>query len=442
MATEGANLLARGTDLATHRAMYAAVATAHRTPYEVVLSPIFEHDGRRLLLVVFAAPNNGRDGVLVGLLDLSNFLARLTTHARPGVQLRLTQRETDWDREYALEPVIGSLEGPPQALETISIRVPYGQARWQFYWDVLPSFMGGPPSALGRGVMFGGSLVSLLLAALLGVFVSQNLRIRKKVQEQTAELAIARHAAERDSQTKSQFLANMSHDLRTPLNAIIGFSEIMQLETFGPIENSRYAEYVNDIHSSASLLLNLINDVLDMSKIEAGKVQLHDSEIDLKDLIDQTLRLVSGQGVVNGLRVDVDMSAGLPMLRADERALRQILLNLISNAVKFTPSGGNVTIRARSSDVGLAFDVCDTGIGIAADDIERILKPFGRAHDQEYQGTGLGLPIAKSLAELHGGNLAIRSEPGKGTRVTVTFPSARIVFRQSGLKPGTKRHSR
>ncbi|MDE1986171.1 MAG: HAMP domain-containing histidine kinase [Alphaproteobacteria bacterium] len=238
----------------------------------------------------------------------------------------------------------------------------------------------------------------------------------------------ARSRAEAASVAKSQFLANMSHELRTPLNAILGFSEIISNSALqGDV--AKHHEYADLIHRSGGHLLTLINDILDLAKIEAGKFVLHDAELDLDHMIDDSHMLVATKADAGKCLLVKQVEAGLPNLYADERAIRQILLNLLSNALKFTPPGGTVTSFARAEkDGGITFGVQDTGVGIAKDDIAKVFQKFGQGrHDivTMDKGTGLGLPIVKGLAEAHGGTVTLKSELGSGTTVTVRLPASR-----------------
>ncbi len=223
----------------------------------------------------------------------------------------------------------------------------------------------------------------------------------------------------------------MSHELRTPLNAVIGFSDMICSETFGPVGSPKYLEYVKDIHGAGMHLLELINDILDLAKIEAGKIELYEENVDASHVIRSCLTLMKERAADAGVLLEHDIASGLPALRADERKLKQILLNLLSNAVKFTVAGGKVTIRTWfRTDGGYVFQVADTGIGIALEDISRALTPFSQIDgdlNRKYEGTGLGLPLTKVLTELHGGSLDLQSEVGVGTTVTVRFPAERIV---------------
>ncbi|HUB95072.1 MAG TPA: ATP-binding protein, partial [Stellaceae bacterium] len=246
-----------------------------------------------------------------------------------------------------------------------------------------------------------------------------------------AALLRAKEEAELASRSKSEFLANMSHELRTPLNAIIGFADILRGEIFGPLGDLRYVDYAADIRDSGIHLLNLINDVLDVSKIEFGKVELAEEAVDVVGVVEASVRLMRDRAHTAGLTLSHAMPTSLPPVRCDEMRLKQILLNLLSNAVKFTPAGGRVTIRAALTDEGLGITVEDTGIGIAADDLAKALRPFGQIDsrlNRKYQGTGLGLPLAKSMIEMHGGRLQLDSTPGMGTQATVWLPVERLLF--------------
>lgn len=249
----------------------------------------------------------------------------------------------------------------------------------------------------------------------------------------------ARDAAEIANAAKSEFLANMSHELRTPLNAIIGFSEIMTGGMFGEIENPQYKEYIRDIYRSSNHLLSLINDILDLSKIEANKMELADEDLDLGEEVRGCERLIRWRAQEAKLVFDVLIADDLPRLIADRRALRQMILNLVSNAVKFTPEGGRVVLSVeREVDGRIAISVADTGIGIEKSDIPKALTPFQQIStgDTVYMadGTGLGLPITAALARLHGGTVVIRSEPGRGTEVTVRLPASRLQERPAKNK--------
>lgn len=229
------------------------------------------------------------------------------------------------------------------------------------------------------------------------------------------------------SQAKSEFLANMSHELRTPLNAVIGFSEMLGAGYFGPM-NDKQKERVQDINLCGTHLLQLISDILEFSKGEAGKLELYEEEIDIARAIEESSRIVTERARAKHIGVNTDIASALPLLIADKRKVRQILLNLLSNAIKFTPPHGRITIGARlDSHRQLVLSVSDTGVGIPADDIPKALAVFGQVHrSQSHEGTGLGLPLCKMFIELHGGKLQLTSEVGVGTNVRIVFPESRV----------------
>lgn len=247
--------------------------------------------------------------------------------------------------------------------------------------------------------------------------------------ERTLQDAKAR--AESANRAKSEFLANMSHELRTPLNAILGFSDIIGQQMFGPDAVDRYSDYARDIHKSGDHLLEIIDDILDLSKIEAGRAQLADDEVALSKLAGMMVTLLGARFAEAGIEFRVELPDIDPVIRVDERKFSQIFINLLSNALKFTPRGGSVTLAAAARDDGdFALSVCDTGIGIAASDLATVLAPFGQvesAFSRKHHGTGLGLPLAKSIAELHGGTLRLESTPHVGTTATIVLPADRVV---------------
>jgi two-component system cell cycle sensor histidine kinase PleC len=301
-----------------------------------------------------------------------------------------------------------------------------------------------------QGIAFGStalrSWVMALSAPLYVIFIAMVARRNEKRARAAAVLALERDSlmaelvmakqesdrgrerAEAASVAKSQFLANMSHELRTPLNAILGFSELIGSRIFAkePDRNYQYAEL---IHSSGKHLLALINDILDLAKIEAGRWKLEDAELDLHVVVRDALQLVSWRARDNKVMLVNAIAPDLALIYADERAIKQILLNLLSNAVKFTPPLGRITAFAHANDDGLAFGVVDTGVGIAPEDQARVFDSFGQGkHDIAVadKGTGLGLAIVKGLVEAHGGHINLESEIGKGTRVTVQLPQDRL----------------
>lgn len=253
---------------------------------------------------------------------------------------------------------------------------------------------------------------------------------RDEANRLSEQLTAALGEADYANRTKTQFLANMSHELRTPLNAIIGFSEVIVQRMFGPVAD-KYVEYAEDIHRSGQHLLSIVNDILDLAKLEACKLELHESDVVLPDVVEDCLSLMHDRAEAGGLKLTSQPSTDARCLRADARVVKQVLINFLSNAIKFTPRGGRVHVTtALDGDGTLLLAVRDSGIGMSADEIEVALAPFGQidsALARKHQGTGLGLPICKSFMELHGGTLTIESAAGAGTTMTAHFPARRVL---------------
>jgi signal transduction histidine kinase len=305
-------------------------------------------------------------------------------------------------------------------------------------WTVIvrptPKFMAAALKGAGWSELASGLLLTVLLSVYLVNSRTRADRLRLLAENLRQEVAVRRaaeEAAEAASRAKSEFLANMSHELRTPLNAIIGFSEVMCAELFGRVGNRRYVEYTNDILASAKHLLTVINEVLDFSRAEAGELKLNEDEVDLAAAINSAQRMVRERAVSAGLALETVLPEELPGLRADEHMFKQMLINLLWNAVKFTPEGGRVRVRAeRCANGTLLVEVADTGVGMSPEEIPIALKPFRQLDSgltRKHGGTGLGLPLVKSRIELHGGRLAIESKRGRGTTVSLIFPASRVI---------------
>ena len=296
---------------------------------------------------------------------------------------------------------------------------------------------------LAGGTSFDVGLAALLPFCATLLFVDarritdrfdEDSRLRFEVEDLASELEDARDEAlrkrfeaETANASKTAFLANMSYELRTPLNAILGFSEIIAKECFGPVGSPRYAEYAGDIHSSGSHLLSLINDLLDIAKIEAGRMEIEPHPLDVRKTFESALKITAARARERRQELVIELEPGASHLVADERALKQILINLVSNAVKFTQNGGRITVTgSRAPGGGFQIKVEDNGPGIARDKIDKIFKPFSQVdnrYDRQGGGTGLGLALVRGLADLHGGRAWIESEPGQGCRAYVLLPA-------------------
>lgn len=256
--------------------------------------------------------------------------------------------------------------------------------------------------------------------------IVRDITARKNIER---ELRVAKEQAEVASQAKSAFLATVSHELRTPLNAVIGFSDVIRNQLLGPISQPRYKEYAQDIHDSGTHLLEIINDILDLSKLEAGRMQLNEELVDVNYVIRQSIHLMEGRINDGKLQLGMNLNSSLPSITADRRVVKQILINLLSNSVKFTPEGGSITIASYEETAGgITICVEDSGIGMRPEDIPVAMTPFAQIDStftRRHPGTGLGLPLVKSLVELHGGTFKLESALGRGTKAYIRFPASR-----------------
>lgn len=278
-------------------------------------------------------------------------------------------------------------------------------------------------------VLFTSATLSLSEGRKFLITTLMDITLRKQME---LSLRDAKESADEANRSKSTFLANMSHELRTPLNAIIGFSELMIKGAFGQIGNQKYQEYMGDIHMSAEHLLGIINEVLDMSKIEAGKLELQEDCFDLKGLLVSVCRMTSSRIFANDIKIVTDINDEIPNIFADYRIIRQVIINLMTNAIKFSDVGGEIRLHAFLVEDGVCVSVSDQGVGIREDKISQALEPFGQVSDTPEkrdvynQGTGLGLPLAKAMVEMHGGNFDIQSKLGHGTTVSLILPKSRF----------------
>ena len=302
-------------------------------------------------------------------------------------------------------------------------------ANWQV-GDVMGAFaIDAPAGAFFATLRWECLCIAAVVFGLIGgVGLWMSVEYYRGIRERES----AKQQAETANRAKSDFLANMSHELRTPLNAIIGFSEMMQHQVLGPLGNEQYRSYVGDIHASGAHLLQIINDILDLSKAEAGKLILDEGVFDVRDAIRAVAQLTGVRARESGLGLSINTPEGLPLLRGDERKTTQMILNLVTNAIKFSPDGGTIQIVCRvEPQHGLSIAVIDTGIGIASDDLGRVLEAFEQVDSslsRKQQGTGLGLPLVRAMMELHGGRLELNSTVGVGTQAKIVFPVDRLAF--------------
>jgi two-component system cell cycle sensor histidine kinase PleC len=315
-------------------------------------------------------------------------------------------------------PVISSATAAPTA-RAMAASAPASQGAWR-------SAQQGPWFAgEARHMPDGGTL---LVYRNVTAYKAVEAELQRKLEDQAEALFAARADRQKAmdaAQARGDLLAITSHELRTPLNAILGFSEILVKEMFGPLANDRYREYAQIIHKSGSHLLDLINDLLDMSKLDAGKLALHFESVDVLKVIIDCVRRVETQAQKSHVGISVTLYDSIGYLRGDDKRLHQMLLNLLSNALKFTPEGGEIRVCAFRRGDSIAISVSDTGIGIKPDDLPKVLEPFGQidsALGRKHEGTGLGLPLTKDLAELHGGSLFIESREDIGTTATILIP--------------------
>lgn len=383
----------------------------------------------------------GLSVVKVKIYDLSGLTVFSTDSSQIGEDKSsnagfITARGGDVASELTHRDTFSAFEQVIENTDVLSSYIPIetasGQVQGVFevYYDVTELLNRIRTSQLVQALIVGATFLVLYFLLIIVVWRSERQAVEQ--HRQNVELARTAAKAEEASRLKSEFLATMSHELRTPLNAILGFSESLKKQLFGPVGSPKYLEYASDIWSSGRHLLHIINDVLDVSRVESGHTVLEETEFDPSDILAASVRLLGEQARKSQVSLVTNIPDDLPALRADKRRLKQMFLNVLSNAVKFTPPGGNVTTTVSfSAGRSLTITVIDTGIGISKVDIPMILMPFGRVESPytgKYSGTGLGLTIAKAFADLHGASFQLDSEPGNGTRICIEFPTDRLVF--------------
>ncbi len=426
--TDVSGIVAKGSDLLSQQATARVVAAALSHPEKAVVGPMFfDESGDRQITLAITASSNGQQGILLSIVNLSDFIDDLDIlHVPQGLSLRIMERDSDSADVNAAKKrknrlIAGPVAAPADTVDTFYYPTRSGDARWDYYWDVQPDYLGGLDTALGSVVQLGGSALVLAVFAIVGFLARQNRRVNQLVRIRTRELADASRAAEAASRAKSDFLANMSHEIRTPMNAVVGMGHLLSRTDL----DDHQQELLVNMQNGARNLLDIIDDILDVSKIEAGKLVLEQAPFRLEQVLEQLSGLLGVRAGEKGLEILFDVSPLIPdELVGDSLRLHQVLVNLVGNAIKFTEEGSVVVavqpqFQPRDREVSLLFLVRDTGIGMAPDQVKDIFRAFSQADSsttRRYGGTGLGLHICKQLVGLMGGTLKVESEPGVGSQ--------------------------
>ncbi|MCC3859846.1 ATP-binding protein [Pseudemcibacter aquimaris] len=376
-----------------------------------------EPDGPKAVTIYQPAfmENGELDGVFAVLIHIESLINEMIAISSPG-HMEVSMR----DKNAPGAPIFTSIRVLDGYIDRnpISIEVDVFDRTWELVFRRTQNFIDDNKTTQPLFISMAGMIFSALITLGITILSGQRLFLEKQVRKRTADL----HKA---NATRSEFMANMSHDLRTPLNAIIGFSDIMQKQLYGELGNDKYLEYTKDINDSSEYLLSLINDVLDFSAIEANKRNIELTEVYIDEVVEDCLRTITPLAEQKNIFPTIDYSKGMAPIQADIRSIKQIFLNVLSNAVKFTPENGSINVIITESRKGQIIEIIDSGIGISKENFKTILEPFGRVENDPHkpqEGTGLGLSIVVSLVELHGGKFEIDSELGKGTIVRIFFP--------------------
>jgi signal transduction histidine kinase/CheY-like chemotaxis protein len=407
-------------DLITNPSTAVVVSTAFRVPNQIIMGPAYDGpDGLLFSLAALRVRNGGEDGVLVGEIDLSELIAHVeATQVPKGIRLRLAERDNESRATSLLRPVYGTLEPASDVLYTVTVRTTRGQARWDFNWDILPDYLGGPPTAIAVTIQVGGLVLTVLVITTIGFLASQNTTIRKKVKERTASLLKMKEEAELANHAKSNFLSSVSHEFRTPMTAILGFGDLLKKDATEPLSKTQ-EEHLDHVLRSAKSLLDLIDQILGLNKIETGQMPLMVRSVDPAAVVNTSLALVSEDAKERKIKIiNRTSKAELPKLWVDSQLLEQVLVNLLTNAVKYNRAGGTVTLSAEQRDDGmLRIAVADTGEGIPEDKREWLFQAFNRLGRESgtIEGTGIGLVICKNIAEMLGARMGFESVVGEGS---------------------------
>ena len=423
-----AALLRLGADLVAASAFRPAVLSASRLPDMPVMGPAFMHAGGWSAAFAMATRNAGRDGVLVGLLDLDELFDSTVRLAPPGLSLHLTQEDSSWGVDSGPITILEPQATDEPVAEAFIFRFAHGDARWRLKWDLLASYDGGVDTDAAMIAGVGGSMVSLGIGGVLVLLLCQNAMIRRRVSQRTAELTSALDLAEQGNRAKTRFLAIVGHELRTPLNAIIGFAEVLERRQ----SSAEARDQAHFVVQGGQHLLRQVNDLLDLARSESGQLELQEEPVDLQAVVDAAVETLAPTAEGKGVTLSVDTRDGVPSLKGDAQRLKQVVVSLTSNALGVVDEGGRIAISmhrdAPSGEVTLTVE--DDGPGMVEEEISAALGLFEQVEDpmrRRREGMGIGLPLSKRLVELHGGWLAIRTAPGEGTRVSVHLPAERVL---------------